>query len=166
MRPATLLVGIALLISACAPPVTETNKATVRAMIEAINARDFAALDTLVAPAMVRHSAATPDLVVESRDQFTAFLRADLEAVPDATQEIHQLIAEDDLVAVRATYAGTQDGPFGPFPPSGRAFSLPFLAVLRLEDGRIVEMWVEWDNLNVLTQLGHFPPPGGAAPAP
>ncbi len=21
-------------------------------------------------------------------------------------------------------------------------------------------MWVEWDNLNALTQLGHFPPSG------
>jgi hypothetical protein len=32
------------------------------------------------------------------------------------------------------------------------------MSILRLEGGKIVEMWVEWDNLNILTQLGHFPP--------
>ncbi|MCH8960675.1 MAG: hypothetical protein IH820_04960 [Bacteroidetes bacterium] len=35
-----------------------------------------------------------------------------------------------------------------------------FLGILRIEEGKIAEMWVEWDNLNILTQLGHFPLPG------
>ena len=51
----------------------------------------------------------------------------------------------------------------GPFPPSGYAIDLKFIRILRVEDGKIAEIWVEWDNLAVLTQLGHFPPPGAAA---
>ena len=35
-----------------------------------------------------------------------------------------------------------------------------FLGILRFEERKIAEMWVEWDNLNILTQLGHFPLPG------
>ncbi len=31
--------------------------------------------------------------------------------------------------------------------------------IFRLEDGKIAEMWVTWDNLSALMQLGHFPPP-------
>ncbi len=62
-------------------------------------------------------------------------------------------------VAVRASYGGTQRGPFGPFPATGRRVDIEFLGMLRIEDGRIAEMWVEWDNLNILTQLGLFPPP-------
>ena len=47
----------------------------------------------------------------------------------------------------------------GPFPPSGLELEIPFIGLLRIEDGKIAEIWVEWDNLNALAQLGHFPPP-------
>jgi len=53
----------------------------------------------------------------------------------------------------------TQTGPMGPFPASGKKMILPFMAILRFSDGKIAEMWVEWDNLNALAQSGHFPPP-------
>jgi predicted ester cyclase len=59
---------------------------------------------------------------------------------------------------VYVTYSGTQRGQFGPYPPSNRHFAIPFIGILRLERGKIAEMWVEWDNLNILSQLGLFPP--------
>jgi len=31
--------------------------------------------------------------------------------------------------------------------------------VFRLRDGKLAELWVTWDNLAALAQLGHFPPP-------
>lgn len=46
----------------------------------------------------------------------------------------------------------------GPFPASDRRLDLPFIGMLRVEDGKIAEIWVERDNLNALSQLGHFPP--------
>ena len=48
----------------------------------------------------------------------------------------------------------------GPYSASGKKVDVRFLGILRFEEGKIAEMWVEWDNLNILTQLGHFPPPG------
>ena len=60
--------------------------------------------------------------------------------------------------------AGDSDSDFGPFPPSGKPVEIPFSGLLRLEDGKIAELWVEWDNLNALVQLGHFVPPGGETP--
>ena len=53
----------------------------------------------------------------------------------------------------------------GPFPPTGKRVEGPFLSFLRIEDGKIAEMWVEWDNLSMLTQLGHLPPPGPTSDA-
>ena len=47
----------------------------------------------------------------------------------------------------------------GPFPATGKKADLKYLGILRIEDGKIAEMWVEWDNLAMLTQLSHFPPP-------
>lgn len=152
---ATLAGAVAL---GCAEDREARNKEIVARMVETINARDFEALDEIVAPDVRRHSGATPDVSVESLDDFKAFLRQDLSAVPDAVQEIQFTLAEGVLVAGRFTYRGTQTGPMGPFPASGRPLELPFNGILRIEDGKIAEIWVEWDNLNALTQLGHFPP--------
>jgi len=138
------------------------NVQLVRAMADAINQRDLAALDGLVAVGVLRHSAATPGVVVRSLDEFKAFLRADFAAVPDSVQEIREIFGAGDLVALRATYSGTQSGPMGPFPPSGRHLELPFLGIIRVEAGKVAEIWVEWDNLAAFTQLGFWPPP--AAP--
>jgi predicted ester cyclase len=144
---------------ACAADPTEHNKDVVQRMTDAINARDFDALDDLVAADVHRHSAATPGVAVENLEQFKAFLHQDLAAVPDAQQEIRLMLAEGDLVAVRAIYRGTQSGQMGPFPPSGLPVEIPFIGILRIEEGKVAEIWVEWDNLNALVQLGHFQPP-------
>jgi predicted ester cyclase len=155
--------ALAVLFLAAAPVLAgeADNVGVVRAMIEAINARDFDALDGMVSAKVVRHSAATPGVEVENLDQFKTFLKNDISSVPDSQQIIDVIFGCGDMVAVRARYIGTQTGPMGPFPPSGKSVELPFVGILRVEDGKVAEMWVEWDNLSALTQLGHFPPPKG-----
>ncbi len=151
----------ALLVAACSNGSStslEQNKAVVRQMIAAINARDLDALDSLVAPGIVRHSQATPNVMVGNLDEFKAFLEQDIATIPDSHQEIVSMIAEEDRVAVMATLRGTQSGPFGDLPATDKPVDLRFLGMLRIEDGKVAEIWVEWDNLSVLTQLGLFPP--------
>lgn len=158
------LVALVLTLGLAAPLAAQTteedaNKATLRAMTDAINARDLDALDDLLAEDMVRHSQATPGVEVGSREDFKAFLRVDFATVPDSEIECPNVIAEGDLVATWCTYEGTQEGPMGPFPPSGKRLSLDMATFLRFEDGKIAEMWTIWDNLTGLTQLGHVPAP-------
>lgn len=135
---------------------TPEEKVAIR-MIEAVNERDFDALDDLIAADVVRHCAATPDIEVRSLDDFKAFLHRDLSAVPDAWQEIDLMFSSGPFVAARVIYRGTQEGPMGPFPPSGKKLEIPFIGILRVEGGKIVEIWAEWDNMNALVQLGHIP---------
>jgi predicted ester cyclase len=151
-------------VLACSEEQPPSSEAVVLHMIDAVNARDFDALDDLVAADVHRYSGATPDVAVRSLADFKAFLHQDLAGVPDAVQEVNQIFSNGPMVAVHVTYKGTQSGPMGPFPPSNRRLELPFIGILRVEDGRISEIWVEWDNLNALSQLGHFPPaqPGEA----
>jgi len=136
------------------------DEAVVLAMIAAVNSRDFDALDTLIAADVTRRSGATPELTITSLDGFKAFLHQDLAGVPDAQQEVNVIFSGGGWVAVHETYRGTQTGQMGPFPPSGKQLELPFIGLVRVEDGLIREILVEWDNMNALTQLGHFPPPG------
>lgn len=131
------------------------------AMVEAINSRDLDRLDSLVAADLVRHSAATKGVVVSSLEEFKAFLRKDFAGIPDSVITIDIIFGNDEYVALRAIYSGTQTGDVGPFPPSGKRVELPYIGILRFAEGKISEMWVEWDNIFMLTQLGHFPPMGG-----
>jgi steroid delta-isomerase-like uncharacterized protein len=163
-----------LAAAACAPAGQETaantaevNKELVRQFAQAINDRNLDALDDLVAPDVVRHSQATPGLEIDSLDDLKAFLAADFGVVPDSRIQMHQLVAEGEHVAFWATYAGTQEGQMGPFPPSGNRVSSDFAGYFRVEQGRIAELWVIWDNVTILTQLGHMPAvQGGDAPIP
>jgi steroid delta-isomerase-like uncharacterized protein len=176
MKPLGFSLLLAAITLSCVPPTTdeadspssqvESNKQVVIAMMEAINRRELDALERYVASDVVRHSAATPGVVVESLEQFRAFLEADLSAVPDSVQTLNLILGEGDLVAIHATYAGTQTRAMGPFPPSDERMEIPFVGILRFADGKIAEIWVEWDNLSALAQLGHFPPPGGATDRP
>ena len=139
---------------------TVENKDLVRRFVRAGNDRDFDALGAIIAPDVVRHCPATPDVDVRSLEEFRRFLELDAATFPDNRVTIHELVAEGDLVAFWATYAGTQEGPMGPFPPSGRRMEVEFGGVFRIENGKIAHVSLTWDNLSALTQLGHFPPSG------
>lgn len=151
-----VVIGILPCCSTSADDQSETNKEVVRQLVAAINHGDFDTLDQLVAEDVVRHSQATPGVEVRSREDFKRFLRQDLATFPDAHQEIEILVAENDKVAMYLTLTGTQQGPIGPYPASGDSVDVKFLGIMRLEDGKVAEIWAEWDNLNILTQLGHY----------
>lgn len=134
------------------------NVATARSMVEAINERDLDRLNQIIAEDMVRHSTATAGITITSLRDFKAFLQSDFDAVPDSVISIDVIFGNDEFVAMRAIYSGTQTGQMGPFPASGRKVDLPFIGILRFTDEVIAEMWVEWDNVHMLSQLGHLQP--------
>lgn len=135
---------------------TERNKALVRRFVEAANARDYAALEAIVSPSFTRHCPATPGVEVRSYADLRAFLQTDLAVFPDSRVTLDSLVAEDDRVAFWATYAGTQSGPMGPFPPSGRRAEVEFSGYFRIAAEKVTELHVTWDNVDLLTQLGHM----------
>ena len=135
------------------------NIEMMKAMFEAINNRELNMLEHYVSRDVLRHSAATPGVQVTNLEEFRAFLEADIAAVPDSVQKIDVIFGNHEYVAVRARYTGTQTGPMGPYPPSGNYMELPYIGIARFSDGKIVELWAEWDNLSALTQLKHFSPP-------
>ena len=137
----------------------DKNKEIAQEMIDAINNKDYDILDNLIASDIVRHCQATPNFNIRSLTEFKEFLKGDAEVFPDSHITTEMLIAEGDKVAGYFTYSGTQKGAMGPFPATGKKADLKYLGILRFEDGKIAEMWVEWDNMAFLTQLGHFPPP-------
>jgi len=135
------------------------NKAVVMETIDILNNHEYEKLDQVYAQDFKRYCQATPEAVVENLDDFKALLAEWDKQFPDNYSELDMIAAEGDLVAFYMTYSGTQEGPMGGFPATGKKMSLECAGFHRMVDGKIAETWVTWDNLAALTQLGLFPPP-------
>lgn len=135
---------------------TEQNKITVRDFIDGLFTQgDLGTVDSYLAEDFINHDppfGVTPDR--EGMRTAGAMMRA---GFPDWHSELHQLIAEGDIVVERFTASGTQQGEVMGVPPTGRAMSLPGINIFRLRDGRIVERWGRLDDLGMLRQLGLVP---------
>lgn len=123
--------------------------------MEATNDRNWNKFEVLVAENFTRHSS-SGNLRINSRQKLKAFHVQELETFPDIRETIIMLLGEGELVAARINFKGTQLGPMGPFPPSGRVLDADFNCIFRVVEGRLQESWVEYDNLEGLLQLGHY----------
>lgn len=161
----TLIAACLLVATACncPPKETERNKEVVRQAAAAIIAGDYDALDRYMAQDYRRHCQATPDAVVESLDDFKDLMREFEGAFSDVEMPLEFLVAEGDLVGIWGTYKGTHTGPMGEIPATGKKVVSDFGGIHRLENGKIVETWVTWDNVTMLKQLGLNPPQEGQA---
>lgn len=145
-------------------PVTtpEENKHLVRRFVEAQNTGNLDAYDQLLAADFVRHST-TSDRKLQGREAYKAFLRDGQQVFPDFKGAIEMMLAEGNRVALYGTMSGTQRGQRGAFPPTGQTFETKIVGFFRIEQGRIAELWVEWNMLDMLTQLGHVSVPQAGA---
>ena len=138
----------------------EINKMTVRNMLERLSAGDVAGFTDHLSPHYVRHSQAMPPELQEIRGKAAMheWLLSNFGPFPDYHEELEWLVGDGDFVAWRSRGKGTQMGPFGPFPASGKQMDLVIIGMHRFEGSLVAETWTSWDNLAALTQLGHFPP--------
>lgn len=65
----------------------------------------------------------------------------------------HQVVAEGDLVAVRATFQGVHKGEFAGIKPTGKRVSSDLMIFYRVRDGLIVEHWLQMDLKDIVEQL-------------
>jgi predicted ester cyclase len=69
------------------------------------------------------------------------------------------MLAEGDKVAYITTGTGTHLGPIGGIPATGKSVEVTTYVVQLVEEGRIAETWVGWDNMAFLSQPGLLPNP-------
>lgn len=75
-------------------------------------------------------------------------------AFPDLQVTLHTIARDGELVAVHLVGRGTHLGLFQGIPPTGRPWSASCTAVYRVQAGRIVDFWINWDELSILEQIG------------
>ena len=148
-----------------AKAIEQRNMAVVREAHAALARGDLEAFKGCLVSDYVRHCQAMPPELQEIRgtEKFVAFLEDFITGAPGYEDTLSQMIAQGDKVAYVSTMSGTHTGPMGGFPATGRKFTVVNIVIQRLEDGKVAETWVSWDNVAMLSQLGLFPP---RAPGP
>jgi len=73
---------------------------------------------------------------------------------------ILDLLAESDQVAVHWRITGTHQGRYLGVAATGKPVTYQGLALLRVEDDKIVDDIAYWDNLSILQQIGSAPEEG------
>jgi steroid delta-isomerase-like uncharacterized protein len=126
------------------------NEALVRQYLDAFNDRDRDTMAELLADDVVEHGAHEE---LDGFDEIVDFLDTYFEVFPDYSGTAEQIIAEGDTVAVRFTARGTHTGEFRDVEPTGHKAEWSGIAMYRIEDDEVAEIWVEEDRLEVLETL-------------
>ena len=70
---------------------------------------------------------------------------------------IDDQIAEGDRVVSRWTGTGTHQGEFMGVPATGNKVTVTGIGIDRIEGGKIVEHWEQFDAMGMMQQLGAIP---------
>jgi predicted ester cyclase len=92
-------------------------------------------------------------------------------AFADLAFEVHDAVADGDVVVVHNTMSGRHVGPMvgyaadgsvaEAFPPTGRTFASTQSHWFRIADGQVIEHWANRDDIGTAQQLGWVPPSPG-----
>jgi len=128
------------------------NKAVVTRFNKAyIESGDLQVCYDIVDPSFINHTALPGmskglDGIIQTIDLFRR-------AFPDIRVDIHEQVAEGDLVVTRKTFYATHAGPFMGIDATGRKVAIDTIDIIRLRNGKYIEHWAVRDMLNVLQQL-------------
>ena len=93
---------------------------------------------------------------VEGLKQFVSMIRS---AIPDLHITLEDDIAEGDKVVSRWRAQGTHQGELMGIAPTGNQVMITGITIHRIEEGKIVEEWENWDALGLMQQIGAVPSP-------
>lgn len=98
----------------------------------------------------------------KGREQIQEFEQVWTTAFPDGVMTDPHMIDGGSYTVLRFTGSGTNTGPLGPLPPTGRTASVRMCEIREYDaDGRAVHGELFYDEGSILVQLGHMPPPEG-----
>ena len=121
--------------------------------MEATNKADPALIDEVCSPDFVLHTPAYPEPVV-GIEAYKAFVTNTSKAFSDFNCTIEELVVKGDKIWSRFTITGTNTGPLGEIPATGKKFKVAGFAITRVANGKIAEDETFWNVLDLYQQLG------------
>jgi predicted ester cyclase len=130
---------------------TLTNSALVRQFFAAQDLLSGGPDPTLCAAGYVARIGANAPMTLAEHQVFAA---AFYRGFPDLRHTVEDAVADADKVAARFTLRGTHRGEFMGLVPTRKPIVVGAIAMFRVADGRIAELWAQFDELSMMRQLG------------
>jgi steroid delta-isomerase-like uncharacterized protein len=130
----------------------QANAALVLESFDAFNAGDTERLLAVVAPNLVMHLAELPE-PLHGRETWRQGFELMKNAFPDLEAHVDDVVAADDIVAVRISFRGTHAGEFQGIPATGRTIHYVSHEFYRVAEGLIAEEWICSDMASLFRQL-------------
>ena len=135
--------------------MSEQNKAVFEKLMSALNAKDMATMESLIADDFVDNDA-MPGMA-PGRQGMIDMMGMFVGAFPDLNVVVEHWVAEGDLVVGVMTTKGTQNGEFMGMPASGKKFSVREMHMVRVANGKMAEHWGLSNEMSMMQQLGLLP---------
>ena len=104
---------------------------------------------------------------MHSRDQFLAVEQAFFTALPDMQLRLTSIVESGNRAIAEGVLAGTHTGPLatpgGEIPPTGKSVEFSFADAFVIENGKVTEHRIYFDQLTLMRQLGLMPSEAAAA---
>lgn len=134
---------------------TEQNKAIARYHLEEANDRNHEASFGKISPDVAWHGFGTTSNLEGWKQAHMMFVTA----FPDMQITEEDVVAEGDKIVARFTFQGTHKGELQGIPPTGKQVTVSGMVIDHIAHGKVVEHWIEFDQLGLMQQLGVVPAP-------
>lgn len=100
----------------------------------------------------------TPFGTFEGLDELRAFITMNRRSFPDFDVSVNVMVAEEDSVANNYTVKATHEERFAAIEATGNRVVVDGCYIGRVENGKLVEGWNQFDMMAMLTQLDVLSP--------
>lgn len=138
------------------------KEAVVKAVFEMINTGNTDNVGDLVTEGFVDHQQ-DPSITTTGMQGLKDMVNLLRTAYPDFKQEMVSMSTTGDMTFVHLRMKGTNSGPWGAMPATGKTMDVMGVDVIRFENGKAAEHWGYMEEMKMMTQLGLMPEPGAEA---
>lgn len=118
------------------------------------NGGDVAIVDTLYSPDCIYHSA--DYFEAKGPEEIKKFVNWVYTAYPDFAVVLDEPLKLKDRVVFTYKASGTNNGPLGEnMPATGKKMSFDGVSIFKMDNGKITEEWVYYNQLAIYKQLGY-----------
>ena len=129
------------------------QEANARAIFEMFNTGDLSELENLASADFVDHQK-PPEITSTGLQAVRDMLAMYRTSMPDVHQEWISSATSGDLTFIHFRLTGTNTGPWGEMPATGKAMDVHGVDVIRFQDGKAVEHWGYMEEMKMMEQLG------------
>ena len=114
----------------------------------------MALMDELLAPDFRYYGPPSLGPEPSDREAFKQLIAAYRQAFPDLRETVEDQLIDGDRVVQRTISRGTFTADMMGMRPTGKAYEIPGVDIIRVLDGRIVEVRAMFDSLGMMQQTG------------